>query len=35
MSLAVAPVPQVVYRVVHEVPGRLRVRVPLLAVDPA
>jgi len=34
MSLAVARVPRVVYRVVHEVPGRVRVRVPLLAVDP-
>lgn len=37
MSLAVAPVPavSVVYRVVHEVPGRLRVRVPLLGAEPA
>ncbi|APB34854.1 heavy metal translocating P-type ATPase [Gloeomargarita lithophora Alchichica-D10] len=35
MSLAVAPVPPVVYRVVHEVPGRLRVRVPLVGADPA
>ncbi|MEN9218117.1 MAG: heavy metal translocating P-type ATPase [Gloeomargarita sp. DG_2_bins_126] len=35
MSPAIAPVSPVVYRVVHQVPGRVRVRVPLLGADSA